>query len=120
MALVVVRVVGFLRLHHEYHHCVSSVFASVVLNSSSWCQNTKSYAFSGHFYRSLAAPRLSDFLDADLQLNNDNSRYNERFSYTVRSRLKREVGQRLYLFVWFLKVLVNYQVTSRRAPRQSV
>ena len=61
-----VRVVGFLRLHHEYHHCVSSV---LLLSSSSWCQNTKCYPFSGHFYRSLEAPRLSDFLDVDLQLN---------------------------------------------------
>ena len=39
-----------------------------LLSSSSWCQNTKRYPFSGHFYRSLEVPRLSDFLDVDLQL----------------------------------------------------
>ena len=30
VALGVVGLVGFLRLHHEYHHCVFSVFAAVV------------------------------------------------------------------------------------------
>ena len=40
----------------------------LLLLSSSWCQNTKRYPFSGHFYRSLEAPRLSNFLDVDLQL----------------------------------------------------
>ena len=57
------RVVGFLRLHHEYHPCVSSVFVAV-----------KRYPFSGHSYRSLEAPRVSDFFGVDLQLNNDNSK----------------------------------------------
>ena len=37
----------------------------------SCCQKTKHYAFSGHFYKSLEAPGLSDFLDVDLQLKND-------------------------------------------------
>ena len=57
----------------------------LLLSSSSWCQNTKRYAFSGHFYRSIKAPRLSDFLHVDLELNNDNSKYNDRLSYTVSS-----------------------------------
>ena len=58
-----VSVVGFLCLHHEYHHCVSSVFVGVVFVVVS-----KRYPFSGHFYRSLEAPRLSNFLDVDSQL----------------------------------------------------
>ena len=40
----------------------------LLLSSSSWCQNTKRYPFSEHFYRSIEAPRLSNFLDVDLQL----------------------------------------------------
>ena len=40
----------------------------LLLLSSSWCQNTKRYPFWGHFYCSLEAPRLSNFLDEDLQL----------------------------------------------------
>ena len=40
----------------------------LLLSSSSWCQNTKCYPFSGHCYVSLEAPRLLDFLDVDLQL----------------------------------------------------
>ena len=75
-----VRVVGFLRLHHEYHHCVSSVFLLFfllflffcffffLLSSLSSCLNAKRYPFSGHFYRSLEAPRLSNFLGVDVQL----------------------------------------------------
>ena len=62
---------------------VSSPFFFLLLSSSSLCLSTERYPFSGHFYRSLQAPRLSDFLDVDLQLNNDNSKQNERLSYTV-------------------------------------
>ena len=40
----------------------------LLLSSSSWYQNTKRYPFSGHFYTSLEAPRLSNFLDVYLQL----------------------------------------------------
>ena len=61
----------------------------LMLSSSSWCQNTTWYVLRVFgiflYYRSLEAPRLSDFLDVDLQLNNDNSKKNERFSYTVSS-----------------------------------
>ena len=38
----------------------------MLLSSSSWCLNTKRNPFSGHFYRSLEAPRLSNCLDVDL------------------------------------------------------
>ena len=40
----------------------------LLLSSFSWCQNTKRYPFSGHFYMSLEAPRLSNFLGVDLKL----------------------------------------------------
>ena len=40
----------------------------LLLSPSSWCQNTKRYPLLGHFYRSLEAPRLSDFLEVDLLL----------------------------------------------------
>ena len=54
-----------------------------LLSSSSWCQNTKRYAFAGHFYRCIEAPRLLDFIDVDLQLKSDELKQNETFSYTV-------------------------------------
>ena len=41
--------------------------------------------FRDIFYRSLEAPRLSDFLDCRFTAKNDNSKENERFSYTVSS-----------------------------------
>ena len=56
---------------------VSSPF--LLLLSSSWCQNTKRYPFSGHFYRFLEAPRLSNFLNVDLQL---------KMILTIQSRMK--------------------------------
>ena len=41
----------------------------LLLSFSSWFLNTERYPFSGHFYRSLEAPRLSNILCVDLQQN---------------------------------------------------
>ena len=77
-------------------------FFFLLLRSSSWCLNTKRYPFSGHFYRSLEAPRLSNFLDVDLQLKMIiHSRMKDVPIQWVRlakslPRLKRGVGQRMY------------------------
>ena len=49
---------------NSYHHCVSIVFVAVVFVFVV----VSNYPFSGHFKRSLEAPRLSNFLDVDFQL----------------------------------------------------
>ena len=67
-----VRVVDFLRLHHEYQHSVSSDFVAVET-----------------FYRSLEALRLSNFLDVDLKLKMIIQSRIKRLSYTVSSPSKK-------------------------------